>query len=162
MRAWVYMLRPWEAPCPQLWFAVSHTPICAHRGQGIDLRERHGNEGKRHDLSQFSTDLELGPRHLAPQGLRWTIPMSQLTLLLPIAGREQKPITAWTPPGAAGAGTWDRGEGQRTCQQWTVVYSSGCLGCKESNTEKKQTKIPGDILEEEKEWTINTIDRSFI
>ena len=42
-------------------------------------------------------------------------------------------------------------------QQWTVVYSSGCLGCKESNTRKNQTKIPGDILEEEKEWTKNKI-----
>ena len=42
-------------------------------------------------------------------------------------------------------------------EQWTVVYSSGCLGCKESNTRKNQTKIPGDILEEEEERTINKI-----
>ena len=36
------------------------------------------------------------------------------------------------------------------------------LGVKREQHRKKQTKIPGDILEEEKEWTINIIDRSFI
>ena len=58
-----------EALCLQLCFGISSTPICTHRGQGIDLRERHGNEdvGKRSDPSQLGTDLELGPRRLAPR-----------------------------------------------------------------------------------------------
>ena len=65
MTACMQVLRTWEAPSQQLWFEVDHTSSCAHRGPGIDVRERQGNK---------DSDKRCGAS-LVAQWLRICLPM---------------------------------------------------------------------------------------
>lgn len=138
MTACMQVPRTWEALSQQLWFEVDHTSSCAHRGPGIDVRERHGNEDsdKRSDLSQLVTELELGPRHLPPQGLHCRTHVSLLAPLLPTAGLPRKTITDGFLMGSRCRDLRPRGGAE------DKANSRLCLGYKENRKEQKQIKTP--------------------